>query len=595
MHHHTSRWKARDVDSAMAPSVAQALVMVDELIVCGVTDVVMGVGSRSAPLALALASAEDRGDIRLHVRVDERVAGFVALGLGKTTGVPAAVVTTSGSAVANLLPAVVEAHESRIPLVVLTADRPDRLRNVGANQVIAQSGIFGSFTRLAVDMEAARDLRPQYWRSTVARCVAVATDSIDPGPVHINAAFDEPLVDESITKELPAELAGRPGGRPWTADARLVAGMSIQVDEALALLDEAAVVPARGLIVVGDHDDDDAVDLVDELSDALGWPVISEPSGRSNGANLGLAHGPLVCEDPMFVQRHVPDIVVTVGRVGLYRSVASVIAQAGMHVAVDSRSSWSDPTRTADLVLAAVPLPPSDADTDRQWWAAWERADLMAAAAVETVLGSRRSAMSGMEVARTVAACLGEGSQFFLGSSSVVRHVGSFAGPSLTEVEVLGNRGTSGIDGCVSTAWGAALGFQSLGGGPSVALVGDEAFWYDSNALAVPANEQRPDLVIVVADNDGAGIFSTLEQGEPAYSRHFERVFGVPMGVQIASLATSFGASVCEVNDADELATAVADRLSDGVHVVVVRTCDRGVEAELLTSVRDAVRQAIDV
>ena len=159
MHHHTSRWKARDVDSAMAPSVAQALVMVDELIVCGVTDVVIGVGSRSAPLALALASAEDRGDIRLHVRVDERVAGFVALGLGKTTGVPAAVVTTSGSAVANLLPAVVEAHESRIPLVVLTADRPDRLRNVGANQVIAQSGIFGSFTRLAVDMEAARDPR----------------------------------------------------------------------------------------------------------------------------------------------------------------------------------------------------------------------------------------------------------------------------------------------------------------------------------------------------------------------------------------------------------------------------------------------------
>ena len=129
------------------------------------------------------------------------------------------------------------------------------------------------------------------------------------------------------------------------------------------------------------------------------------------------AHGPLVCDDPMFLQRHVPDIVVTVGRVGLFRSVASVIAQAGMHVAVDSRSSWSDPTRTADLVLAAVPLPPSEADTDPQWWAAWERADLMAAAAVETVLGSRRSSMSGMEVARTVAACLGEARS----SSSVLR------------------------------------------------------------------------------------------------------------------------------------------------------------------------------
>jgi len=582
------------VEHTIKPSVAQALVMVDELMRCGVTDVVLAVGSRSAPLALALSAAEQRGELRLHVRVDERVAGFVALGIGKATGVPAAVVTTSGTAVANLLPAVVEAHESRVPLLVLTADRPDRLRSVGANQVIEQRGIFGSFTRIDLEMETAHGYRNQYWRSTIARCVAVATDSIDPGPVHVNVAFDEPLVGDGIDGSLPPELQGRSDGRPWTADARLVAGMSIQLDEALALLDEEATVPARGLIVVGDHDDDDAVDLVDELSDAMGWPVISEPSGRANGAELGLAHGPLVCDDPTFVVEHIPDLVLTVGRVGLYRSLASVIAKSRMHVAIDTRSSWSDPTRTADLVLAAVPLPPGEAGTDPQWWSAWERADLMAAAAVETVLGSSSAPPSGMQLARMVASALPEDAQFFLGSSSIVRHVGSFAGSYLKEIDVLGNRGTSGIDGCVSTAWGAAIGFQALGGGSTVALVGDQTFWYDSNALAVPESEDRPDLVIVVADNDGAGIFSTLEQGSPSYEQHFERVFGVPLGVELVQLASSFGVSVVAVDQPEAISTCIQERLSDGVHVIVVRTCDRTHEASLWSSVQDAVRQAID-
>ena len=578
----------------MPPSVAQALVMVDELMRCGVTDVVLGVGSRSAPLALALAAAEERGEIRLHVRVDERVAGFLALGIGKATGVPAAVVTTSGTAVANLLPAVVEAHESRIPLIVLTADRPGRLRDVGANQVIAQSGIFGRFSKLDIDMEPAHGNENRYWRSTVARSVAVATDSIDPGPVHVNAPFEEPLVGDAVMQPLPPTLAGRPDGRPWTADARLVAGMSIPLDEALALLDEQATVPARGLIVVGDHNDDDTVDLVDELADALGWPVISEPSGRASGAQQGLAHGPLVCDDPSFVDAHVPDLVITVGRVGLYRSLAAVIAASTMHIAVDTRSSWSDPTRSADLVLASVPLPPSSAGDDPEWWSDWERADLLAAAAVETVLGSDSGVLTGMQVARVVTSVLPEDGQLFLGSSSVVRHVGSFAGGSLATIDVLGNRGTSGIDGCVSTAWGAAVGFQALGGGSTVALVGDETFWYDSNALAVSQEEPRPDLVVVVVDNDGAGIFSTLEQGAGAFESHFDRVFGVPLGLRLSELASSYGVSVCEVTSGSELAEAVSERLSDGVHVVVVRTCDRTMEAETLSSVRDAVRQAID-
>lgn len=579
----------------MEPSIAQALVMVDELIRCGITDAVLGVGSRSAPLALACAAAEERGELRVHVRVDERVAGFVALGIGKVTGVPAAVITTSGTAVANLLPAVVEAHEARVPLVVITADRPARLRQVGANQAIDQSNIFAGFTRLTTDMDTARETPEmnRYWRSTVSRVVARATDSIDPGPVHLNVPFDAPLVSGALLEPLPQTLEGRPDGRPWTADARLVAGMSIPLDEALALVDEAATVPARGLIVVGDHDDDDAVDLIDELGDALGWPVISEPSGRSSGAQTGLAHGPLVCADPSFMADHIPDLVITVGRVGLYRSLTAVIARARMHVAVDTRSTWSDPTRSADLVVASVPMPPADASSEPAWWSDWERADLLAAAAVETVLGSHVGAPTGMQVARVVADVVPEDGQLFLGSSSVVRHVGSFAGRSLNGVSVLGNRGTSGIDGCVSTAWGAALAEQAIGGGPAIALVGDQAFWYDSNALAVPSGEQRPDLVIVVADNDGAGIFSTLEQGDSTFDDHFERVFGVPLGIRLAELSSAYGVPVTTVDSLDALRAGLDERLGDGVHVIVIPTCDRRVEANTLVSIRDAVRQAI--
>jgi 2-succinyl-5-enolpyruvyl-6-hydroxy-3-cyclohexene-1-carboxylate synthase len=543
------------VDNPIAPSLAQGLVMIDELIRCGVSDIVLGAGSRSAPLALAAAAAEERGEVRVHMRVDERVGGFLALGIGKATGVPAAVITTSGTASTNVLPAIVEAHESGVPLLAITADRPPRLRGVGANQTIDQVGAFSKYTRMDLDMgtDEAGGEANRYWRSTVARLVAVATDSMNPGPVHLNVPLDTPLVGAQLMQPVPDYLAGRADEKPWTADARLVAGMSIPLDEALGLLEENASVPARGVIVVGDHDDDDAVDLIDELADSLGWPVISEPSGRASAADTGLAHGSLVCDDEAFRDAHAPELVITVGRVGLYRSVLQLIGAAAMHIAVDTSSQWSDPTRSADLVLAAVPLPPAQATTDPLWWDAWERADLLAAAAVETVLGSAagedgaHGEPTGMHVARVVADVAPPDGQLFLGASSMVRHVGTFAGRSLAGVSVVGNRGASGIDGCVSTAWGVAIGAQGAGGGPAIALVGDQAFWYDSNALAVPAGEGRPDLTIVVADNDGGGIFSTLEQGAKEYAPHFERVFGVPLGIDLDRLASAYGVQVHRV------------------------------------------------
>lgn len=578
----------------MNPSSAQALVIVDELLRCGVSDVVLAPGSRSAPLALALAEAEARGDLRLHVRIDERVAAFVALGMGKVTGIPAPVVTTSGTAVANMLPAVIEADHSGVPLLLITADRPPRLRGVRANQTIAQTDVFGSRVREAIDMGVAPWESPQspvpYWRSVVSRAVGRATDAMVPGPVHLNVPFDEPLVPTD-DDQWDFDLAGRPNGRPWTADARLTAGMSTPLDDVLVLLDEEMSVPTHGLIIVGDHDDDE-VALIDELGEALGWPVISEPSGNAGGCTTALSHGPLICEQVDFMADHAPEVVITVGTVGLHRSLMRVIAHAPIHIAVDSRPQWSDPTRSADLVVASVPLPPEEFEVDESWWASWQSADVLTAAAVETVLASTADKLTGMQVARAVAARIPDAGVLYLGASSAVRYVSAFAATAAQESVMVGNRGTSGIDGVVSSAWGAALALGAVDGGASVALVGDQTFLYDSNAFLVPENEERPDLVIVVMDNDGGGIFSTLEQNA-AEPEIFERVFGVPLGMNLSDVCKGLGVPSVTVNDLPSLQHEIESRVGTGVHVVIAHTVPRATEAEVLRDIEQAVGSAL--
>jgi 2-succinyl-5-enolpyruvyl-6-hydroxy-3-cyclohexene-1-carboxylate synthase len=297
------------------PSTAQARVIIDELLRCGVSDIVLSPGSRSAALAIAAAEAELRMELRLHVRVDERSAAYLALGLAKITGVPAAVITTSGTAAVNLHPAVVEADLSGIPMMLLTADRPPELRDVGANQTIRQPGIFGEHARAAIDMSVAREAVGQvrYWRSTIARAVALSTDAVRPGPVHVNIPFAEPIVADADGLEWIESLDGRDDGRPWTADARLIAGMSTPLDDILESLIEGAEIPPRGLIIVGDHDGDDAVELIDDLADTAGWPVIGEPTANVAGCDTVLAHGALLLADEAFCDEHVPDIIITVG------------------------------------------------------------------------------------------------------------------------------------------------------------------------------------------------------------------------------------------------------------------------------------------
>ncbi len=569
--------------------------MVDEFVRCGVTDAVLSPGSRSTPLAIALAEAEERGELTLHVRLDERTAGYLAVGIAKVTGIPAIVVTTSGTAAVNLHPAIIEADESGIPLIAVTADRPPQLRGVGANQTIEQPGVFGGSVRLALDMTSAIEAEGfvRYWRSTVARVVAASTDAMRPGPVHVNVPFADPLVPDADGDWIE-DLEGRADGRPWTADARLVAGMSTPLDDVLDALLEDGKVPTRGIVVIGDHDDSEAVELADELADALGWPVIAEPSGNGAGCTTALSHGPLLLADAAFANAHVPDIVLAIGRVGLNRSVLAMIARAGLHVAVDSRPEWSDPTRTADVVVASVPLPPSEAKDDPSWLEAWQRADVLAAAATETALFSGDGSLTGMHVARITATAVPDGGLLFIGASWPVRHVGSFAANTVQEAVIMGNRGTSGIDGCVSSAWGAAGALQRNGGSGALALVGDHTFLYDSNALLAPPEEERPDLVIVVSDNDGGGIFSSLEPGQPAHAEHFERVFGIPLSIDIPALCASMGIWAVATDTADQLVAAIDDALgTGGVRVVVARTCSREREAQILVNVQSAVSAAL--
>jgi 2-succinyl-5-enolpyruvyl-6-hydroxy-3-cyclohexene-1-carboxylate synthase len=576
----------------MEPSVAQAKVMVDELIRCGVTDVVLSPGSRSAPLALELAAAHARFEIRVHVRLEERVAGFVALGIGKATGIPAAVVTTSGSAVANLLPAVIEADHSYVPMLLLTADRPPQLRGIGANQTIAQTTIFGPHVRSVTDLATATTSEGQvkYWRSEVSRAVGIATDSISPGPVHLNIPFSAPLVGDPDGNWVE-DLDGRPDGRPWVADARLFAAVSSPLDEIMTFLDEEGVVPARGLIVVGDHNDSDFVEMIDELSDFIGWPIIAEPSANLSRADLTLSHGLLLAADEAFRETHIPELVLTIGKVGLSRGVLQLIDSAEIHIAVDSHVHFCDPTRSADLVIASVPLPPQECEVDGEWLEQWQRADILAAAAIETVLNPEE--LTGMQIARVVTRFLPESGTLFLGASSAVRHVASFAATGVTDSAVLGNRGVSGIDGCISTASGIAISATVEGDGCVVALVGDQSFLYDSNALLIPPTETSINLVIVVIDNNGGGIFSTLEQGAPEYSKHFEQVFGVPLDVDPALVASSMKANAVTVTNEDDLAEVLDRAINGGLHVITATSVDRAREGEILGHIAQAVREAL--
>ena len=560
----------------MNPSTAFARVLVDELVRGGVTDAVLAPGSRSAPVALALAAAERAGRLRLHVRIDERTAAFLALGLAKASGRPVPVLTTSGTAAAHLHAAVLEADASGVPLLALTADRPPELRATGANQTIDQAGLYGGAVRWGADVgvpEAGREPEQnRYWRSLVAKALLTARGALsaDPGPVHLNLALREPLLPDGEDTALTGPWAGRPAGAPWTA-----AGATTNPTS------RASGWAERTLVVIGDGPPFWGR-IAGEHARALGWPVVAEPS---SGGWSGLRGGALLLGVPDWLDAHRPDRVVVVGRPTLSRPVSALLADARVEVETTTvRPRWPDAGRSTAAVGLGFDGGPAEGDSISYTWAReWADAAARVGAAVDDVLDAAPE-LTAARLARDVVAALPFGSLLVLGSSTPVRDVDRLAVPR-GDLTLLANRGVAGIDGTISTAVGAA----SIHGGPAFALMGDLTFLHDLTGLLLGEGEPAPDLTIVVPDNDGGGIFAQLEPGEERHARDYRRVFGTPHGRDLVRVAQALGWAATCVESATELPGALA---LGGPRVVVVRT-DQHAEARLARRLREAAADAL--
>ena len=562
----------------MNPSTAFGTTFCDELARCGLREVVLAPGSRSTPLAMAFANADQqsaaaRERIRLHVRIDERSASFTALGLAKASRRPVAVLCTSGTAAANFHPAVIEAGESAVPLIVLTADRPPELRGTGANQTIDQIKLYGAAVRWFCEAGTpeARPGMAAYWRSLACQAWARASGLAGglAGPVHLNLPLRDPLVPGGDA-DWPEPLEGRPGGRPWTR---------FQDRPAAGALDLPWT--ERGVLVCGDGDYD-PLPLV-ELAERAGWPVLAEPSSGARRGPHALSAYQYLLATPEFVRAHPPDLIVSAGRPGLSRGQTAFLSRgpARRHVVVaQGPGHWADPQRAATDVAAALRLTGTPG-RGTAWLDAWRQADEAASRAVHAVLSAEEN-LAEPRLARDLVAALPGGALLWIASSQPVRDIDGGARPR-ADLHLLASRGASGIDGTTSSAIGAALAH----GGPAFALIGDLALVHDAAGLALGPEEPRPDLCLVVVNNDGGGIFSDLEPA--AFPGSFERLFGTPHGTRIDHLAAAFGLPYQRLGRPGDLPGALRGQ---GLRIVEART-DRPAAAELRARMRAAATAAI--
>jgi 2-succinyl-5-enolpyruvyl-6-hydroxy-3-cyclohexene-1-carboxylate synthase len=575
----------------------------------GLRDACISPGSRSTPIALALAR---HGGIRVHVHLDERSSAFFALGVARTSDRPVALVCTSGTAVANWLPAVVEASMSGVPLLLLSADRPPALRGSGANQTIDQVGIFGGYVRWSLDapLPAPGPDAGRTWRALAAEAVERALGP-QPGPVHLNLPFSEPLVPSGATVVLePEPPSGRdaegvqprvaPLPPPPAEGGSARPGLSHAPDP--ALVDElAGLVRAteRGLVLAGGRRssaEPGATSAIARLAEAAAWPLIAEPTSGARTGPAALAMGALLLGAAGFATGHVPDLVIQFGSTPTSRAALAAAARARRLVVVTAPGTEADPGHAAWMTVRCDPAALAAALVERlvprpetAWRRAWSEADRLAANAVAAWMEELGDEPFEGRVARDLAACLPEGATLFAGSSMPIRDLDGFMLPR-TGLRVVGNRGASGIDGSVSTALGLAAGAAAQDP-RTFALIGDLAFLHDAGALFWAAGRGH-DLVIVVINNQGGGIFDLLDQSR--LPEH-EALFSTPHGIDLAALTAAAGAGHRLVTRSRDLAPAVtAAGAAGGLQVVEVRT-ERRRNAELHRAVTAAVERALNL
>jgi 2-succinyl-5-enolpyruvyl-6-hydroxy-3-cyclohexene-1-carboxylate synthase len=541
-------------------NTALASALAEELARAGVRHACVSPGSRSAPLAIALWREPL---IQVWTHVDERCGGFFALGIGQQTGNPAVVLTTSGTAGANLHPAVAEAAEARIPLIVITADRPPELRGRGAGQTIDQLKLYGSSARWFCELGVAQadDTGLLHYRSTAVRAVAESLGR-PPGPVHLNVPLTEPLAPDpapgDVTAANPLAIEGRPGGRPLTSVPPAAAEPS---DELVAAFAELVSRSTRGLIVAGRQRDPELGETVAALARASGYPVLPEPTSQlrcgPHDRELVAPAYDLVFRD--LPEALVPDLVIRVGDMVTSKPLRTWLgANPGCRqVVIDPDGAWNEPTATADLIARADPgallsafaeelAPPPG----RQWQDAWLAASATAEAAVDSFLTELGDELCEPRVHRDLGALLPTGSTVFVASSMPIRDLESFLPSNDRTLRFLANRGANGIDGMVSSGLGAA----AAGDGRTYLLTGDLGLYHDMNGL-LAMRRLGVEATVIVLNNRGGAIFDFLP-----IARHrdgYEELFGTPTGLDLAKVADLYGTGFTRVRSYADLPGAL--------------------------------------
>jgi len=538
--------------------------LVSGLADAGVDAVFISPGSRNTPLTLAFAAEPRVRDISIR---DERSAGFVALGYGKATGRPAAAVCTSGSAAAHYFPSVVEANQAGSPLVVLTADRPARLRGTGAPQTMNQIGLYGSHVKWFMDLDTTDPSgRDQ------GRLIATTASTLPAGPIHVNVAFDEPLVPDVLP--LPSDP------QEWIApdDSSAHRGTGL-----------AHLVGRKVLIVAGGPQQEGFCEAVNDVAVTLGAPVMSDPqcwvSGPNTVGNADLLAG---STDAFDVGR--PDVVLRLGPIPTSKPLWIWLEHSGVEQILVNRSRLEDPLASAATIIDSDPtafLAENTPDTasDGVFLGTWLEIDEAARSATERAL-DELPFPSEPEIARTLAACIRRGSSLYVASSMPIRDVDRFAVPR-SDISVLANRGVNGIDGTISSALGAAL-----AGTPVTLLIGDVAALHDATALAEAAR-LGAGLRVVVVNNNGGGIFSFLPQASSDVidARTYERHWGTSHGLSLQRIAEAMGLGAVRIDTLEDYVAALREPIT-GPGLIELLT-DRTQNVDHHTAIREAVRSSV--
>ena len=519
------------------PSTLLARVIVRQIVEAGITDVVISPGSRNAPLSIAFHQASVKGLIKLHVRIDERTAAFFALGIAKASGRAVPIVCTSGTAVANYHPAVLEASHTNLPLLVLTADRPASLRKTGANQTTEQARIFGKAVRYFADVSGS--VYP----------MELPLNSLQSGPVHLNIQFEEPLVGDKSDN--------------WLNDLTITAPKIFDRKTPGTFHTKST----RGVLVIGHDRGGLSVDAVRDFADALDWPVIAEDPLTFEKA---ISHASIFLTSRAIADDLVPDTVVVIGRTTLSRSINAFIKSARKEIVIDPRMATVDSDRMASqkfVQLPKVEVQPADSEYQEKWQKYSQRA---------AKLVGDISQWSEALIAREIGAAIPTGTALFISSSRPIRDLEGFAS-ARNGVETFANRGLAGIDGNISTALGIASQRTS-----TIAVLGDLGFLHDLTGLI---HNEDINLKIFVINNDGGGIFSTLSQRGVA---GFEEVFGTPHGRDLAAIANAIGVPAKTIATQAELKSELAAPIK-GVSVVVITAPDREANADFLKKIYSQV------